>query len=133
MKLWNFEKFFFRFNILVTMIVFVLLTPATQIIASWYPDDKNTLWRFPVFIIGISGIVWFVASLCLPYLFKWGFFEERRTGPRDPIRPSSVRLLRIGSPIFVFIVHLLILLFCCFCLVVFMQSHTLSQLFLNLP
>lgn len=133
MKLWDFEKFFFRLNIIVTFIVFLLLTPSTHIIAKWYPDDESVLWRFPLIVLGVSGVIWLLASLCLPFFFKWGFFEERRDEPRDPIRPFTVRIVRMAAPIFVLAVHLSILLFCCYCLVAFMNSDKLDHLFLNLP
>lgn len=133
MKLWNFEKIFFRINILVTFIVFLILTPATKIIASWYPDDESVLWRFPLIVLAVSAALWFLVSLCLPYLFKWGFFEERRDQPREPIRPFWVRMIRMASPIAMLAVHLSILLFCVYCLVVFMNSDSMDHLFYNLP
>lgn len=133
MKLWNFEKIFFRLNVLVTFIVFLILTPATKIIASWYPDDENVLWRFPLIILAVSAALWLSVSLCLPYLFKWGIFEERRTEAREPIRPAWVRLIRMASPIAVLAVHLSILLFCVYCLVFFMNSDSMESWFFNLP
>lgn len=133
MKLWDFEKIFFRLNVVVTFIVFLLLTPATKIIASWYPDDETVLWRFPLIVLLCSAVMWFLVSLCLPFLFKWGFFEERRDVPRESIRPLHVRLLRMGAPIMNLAIHLSILLLCCYCLVRFMQSDTLDNLFFNLP
>jgi hypothetical protein len=76
MKPPNFDKFFFRLNILVAIVVFVLIIPTTRIFASWYPRDKKVLWLIPVCMMSVSVVSWLILSSVTPWLFKKVFLKK---------------------------------------------------------
>jgi hypothetical protein len=133
MKILDLEKIIFRLNVIVIGIIFLLLTPATQIIASWFPGKTDMLWLFPLFVLGVCTFLWFLMSLTLPSLIKRGILEDRRIKPRTEETSRAKRLWRILLPMVALACQMLLLIFMSMCLIIFMRSQTMENLFTNLP
>ena len=127
MKIFNFQKIMFRINVVVITIVFVLLLPTTRIIAAWYPGQTDLLWFFPVAVLVITTLLWFMTSLSIPFLIKKGIFEERRKTPRPELRWTFRRFWRITLPVITLVIQMLLLIFLCMSLIAFMRSETLPS------
>ncbi|MCM8775224.1 MAG: hypothetical protein NC930_02560 [Candidatus Omnitrophica bacterium] len=133
MKPFDFQPVLFRMNVFITGIIFILLAPTTRIYVWWFPDKKDTLWLLPLSVIGLSSVVWLVASFSMPLLIKLGWVEDRRKEPRTQHHATVVRLLKMIFPILVFAVHMLVLIFFSASLIAFMRSAAYDRILINLP
>lgn len=121
------EKILFPVNALLTAVIFFLINPAIHIYAGWFPDKKDSLWLVPVWILGISAVVWFFTSLSMPWMIRKGIFEDRRLNrPLQPGRPQ-VDVSRVAGQILNFLFHMIFLLAICFFMVSEMKKGTTGK------
>ena len=87
MKIFDLEKWVFYLTALAIAVVFIFLTPTTQIIAGWFPGKTDRLWVYPGVLFSGGFIFWTVYRLSLSYLVRKGIFEDRRgRASRTPLR-----------------------------------------------
>jgi len=127
MKIFNFDKIFFRINVIAVLIVFILLAPTTHIVASWYPGKRDILWLLPLAVLIGSIVLWLLTALSMPRLIKWGIFEDRRKKPRNETVHQMRRVFRITMPMIMMAVQVGVLIGMCMCLIAFMRGDTLAQ------
>ena len=132
MDRFGFQKIIFRLNIVITAIVFFLLTPTVRIYRSWFPEKQDSLWILPVAVILVSSALWILARLGIPYFIRKGWMEELRQDPRPPA-PWPQRFLRIGPSVALTVFHLLVLVLFSAALVRFLQHEPFKKLLTNLP
>ncbi|MDP3920235.1 MAG: hypothetical protein Q8R76_05465 [Candidatus Omnitrophota bacterium] len=132
LKPWNLDRWIFRVNVAATGAVFVLLLPTTEYITENFLPRKDAVWIYPLTVLGGSALLWFLTSLCLPLLIRWGIVEDRRAGPR-PGMTLLLSLFRRVIPIVNLGVHVALLVFLSVCLIAFMRGDTMLDLFKNLP
>jgi hypothetical protein len=126
------QQVIFRLNILITAVVFFLLTPTVRIYRSWFPDKKDSLWLLPVAVIFMSSALWILARLGIPYFIRKGWMQELRQDDR-PGQPFWKRAVSFGVPTALTAFHLLLLVFFSAVLVRFLQQEPFKNLFTNLP
>ncbi len=127
MKPPNFDKFFFRLNILVAIVVFVLIIPTTRIFASWYPRDKKVLWLIPVCMMSVSVVSWLILSSVTPWLFKKGFFEERRHDDGSARYQGLTRFKKRLIPMLNLMASIFLITLFCYFMIMVMQGDLLSS------
>lgn len=116
----------FTVNILLITIIFILLSPSTQIVASWFPQVTAVLWVFPISVLIICTALWLWMQWNLNRLIQQGVFEERRKIPRPEISPQKVRFLKIVYPMIVLLVQLFFVIVLCMVLIDFMSGEKIS-------
>lgn len=127
MKPPDFEKFFFRLNVLATVVVFILIVPTTKIFASWFPHDKRVFWFIPASMMFLSALSWLLASLLTPWFFKKGLFDERRHAGAAARYHGMERLKKRLVPILNLMIHLSLIVLFCYLVVLAMQGDALSN------
>jgi len=132
MKIFDFETIAFRINLIAIACVLFLLAPSTRIIASWYPEEKDILWLFPVAVVGICSVLWFFLVWSMPALIRWNVFQDRRQKPRTDKVSQARRFWRITVPIGVLAVQMFLLIFMSACVIAFMRSQTIEGLLAEL-
>ncbi|MDD5217858.1 MAG: hypothetical protein PHN49_08860 [Candidatus Omnitrophica bacterium] len=128
LRIVNLESFIFRINLAVIIVVFILLAPTTNIIASWYPGKKDILWRFPAIVAGVSAVLWFLMQLGIPIFIKLGILHDRRQNPRDQKMSLLERLWCTVLPMITMVVQIFILIYMCMCVIAFMRSETMDEI-----
>ncbi len=129
MKPLNLEKILFPVNAIVTAVVFFLLAPTTRIYARWFPEKKDSMWWIPVWVLGISVVLWVATSLAMPYLIRKGVFEDRRKAARGDGPQPPVRLSKVFGAVSVFVFHMIILIALSLSLIVEMRKGGSERLF----
>ncbi len=126
------QKFVFRINLVITAIVFFLLTPTVRVYQSWFPDKKDSLWVIPVAVVLVSSSLWLLSRLAIPYFIRKGWMKELRqeVRPQDPLLD---RFLRFSPSAALTSFHLLLLILCSASVVRFLQHEPFKNLFINLP
>lgn len=130
----DFQKWTFRFNLIITGIVFILLSPTVRIYRSWFPDKKDSLWFYPLAVIAVSGVLWFLGSLSLPALIRTGVIKDLRTrGDSGPRFAGLERYRKILGPILITAFHLILMLLFAASMIRFLQGEPFKKLYTNLP
>lgn len=132
MRIFDFEKIFFRVNVALVAVIFIFLTPTTQIIASWFPGKKDILWAVPAGVLTLCSALWIALKLALPSLIRRGIFEDRRGAQREEAFTPE-RFRRLFLPVLIFFIQGMLLILMTMCLISFLRGEVFFRLFTNLP
>ena len=130
MRFSNLQTIVYRLNVLLTGIVFMLLSPTVRVYAWWFPDKKNSLWLFPVLTVIFSCFLWLMTRLSIPFLIRLGILRELRKQPRAETSWVE-KMIKIVPPILICGFHLFLVIFFSASLISFMQSGAIGNLFLR--
>ncbi len=127
------QKFIFRLNLILTGIIFFLMSPTLRVYRSWFPEKKNSLWLYPIICCVISAFLWFGTSLLLPRLIKKGLVKDLRGSPREQKLQGGEYYWKIARPIVMTLFHALLVIFIAVSMTEFLRKEPFMNLFKNIP
>lgn len=123
----------FRFNIITVAVTFILLAPASRIVASWYPDNPQLLWKVPLIVLSVCAVLWTLMRLSLPYFIRKGVFADRRLDRQPRAVSLTRRIWYFLLPLITLITQSLFVYLLAWCLIAFMRGEVIFRWITNIP